>query len=133
MARRRKRNVKQGIGLILIALGMAVFLGLFAWQQHNSSPGSRTNLSALHKVLEPVQDSSNRDLVKRVLRFAEAAQADELFSNSELNAVDRAIRRAAKDGQITDGELIDIANVVSQPTTGLPVLSRSDITRLLKS
>lgn len=129
--RRRKRSGGQGIGIAVLAVGMAGFLGLYAWQQFRTSTAGAPRIAPLAEVLQTMRRTQNVEVAERLLHYAETAETNDMFSNRALGQLDKAVRSAAEDGRMSEDELVSIANVVSEAATGVSVTSRADIDRIL--
>ncbi len=129
--RRRKRSGGQGVGIALVALGMAAFLGLFGWQQVRTAGSGPPRIAPLMEVLDPVRDNKNKDLCERLLHYAQTAEFNDMLEARDVRAIDKAVRDAAEDGKISNDEVITVGNAVSQGATGVPVKSRFDIEQIL--
>ncbi len=134
MARRRRRkrsNTGQGIGIAVLALGMFGFVGLFGWQQWRTSNVGDARVAPLTEVLATMHRNENVEIAQRLLHYAETAESNDMLPRRSITALDKAVRGAAKDGRMSDQELVVIANVVSEAATGVSVTTRADIDRML--
>lgn len=129
--RRRKRSGGHGIGIAVMAVGMAAFLGLYAWQQFRTSTAGTPRIAPLNEVLDTMRRTRNVELAERLLDYAETAESNDILNNQSLRELDKAVRGAAKDKRMSDEELVVIANVVSESTTGISVTNRADIDSML--
>ena len=113
-----------------IALGLAAFISLYGWQQCESGRPT-AEIGPLYDVIALVQRGENTELVREILGVALHAEANGVLSSDALVRMDGAVRRSAADGEFSDSEVIQLASILAEGTSGVPIGSMAEVRQML--